>query len=230
MRTVARVLHAPPGRAGRLWLQHRLATAQQGADLLDHKLRVLRAERERLALVQERTATAWEAASRDADAWLLRGVLVGGERAVRLGSDQAPADVEIVWEQQMGVHYPAEATCTLPEPAADSPPMGNAAMVTARDCHRRALHAAVQHAAVEAAGRILEVEERATRRRLRAIEERWIPRLRQALAEVQLKLEEDEHADGVRLHWASGRRTDLPRRDPGPDEPGAGDTTKKARP
>ena len=225
---MARGLHAPPGRAGRLWLQHRLGTAQQGADLLDHKLRVLRTERERLALVQERTAAAWEAASREADVWLLRGVLVGGERAVRLSSDQAPAHVEIVWARQMGVHYPAEGTCTLPEPAADSPPMGNAAMVTVRECHRRALEAAVQHAAVEAAGRVLEAEERATRRRLRAIEERWIPRLQQALAEVQLKLEEEEHADGVRLRWASGRRTDLPRRDPEPDGPRAGETTKKA--
>ncbi|MGZ5405913.1 MAG: V-type ATP synthase subunit D, partial [Nocardioides sp.] len=145
-----------------------------------------------------------------------------------LSSDQAPAHVEIVWALQMGVHYPAEATCTLPEPAADSPPMGNAAMVTVREYHRRALKAAVQHAAVEAASRILEGEERATRRRVRAIEERWIPRLRQALAEVQLKLEEEEHADGIRLRWASGRRTDLPRRDSEPGDPRTGEPSKQA--
>lgn len=205
---MAGVLHAPPGRAGRLWLQHRLATAQQGADLLDHKLRILRTERERLALRQGRTSAAWESASREANTWLLRGVLVGGERSVRLSSDQALADVEIVWEQPMGVRYPAEATCTVPEPSADSPPMSNAALVTARECHRRALQAAVQHAAVEAAVHVLEAEERATRRRLRAIEDRWIPRLREALAEVQFKLEEEEHADGVRLRWAAGRRMD----------------------
>ena len=41
MSTVRRV---PPGRAGRLWLQHRLAVAQRGADLLDQKLRILRSE------------------------------------------------------------------------------------------------------------------------------------------------------------------------------------------
>ncbi|MDP2775112.1 MAG: V-type ATP synthase subunit D [Nocardioides sp.] len=227
---MARVLNAPPGRAGRLWLQHRLTTAQQGADLLDHKLRVLRTEREQLALAHERTAAVWEATSREAAVWLLRGVLVGGERAVRLSCDQAAADVQILWERQMGVRYPAEATCALPEPGADSPPTSTAAMVTVRECHRRALEAAVQHAAVEAAGRVLEAEERATRRRLRAIEERWIPRLRQALAEVQLKLEEEEHADGVRLRWASGRRTDLPRRDHEPAGPLTGDTAKKASP
>jgi V/A-type H+-transporting ATPase subunit D len=200
------ILHAPPGRAGRLWLKHRLSTAQQGAELLDHKLRILRTERERLALKQERTATTWAAASRDARTWLLRAVLLGGERTVRLSSEQASADVRIVWEQPMGVRYPAEATCTVPDPRSDAPPPGSAALVAARECHRRALQAAVEHAAVEAAVRILVAEERATRRRLRAIEDRWIPRLQGALAEVQLRLEEEEHADGVRLRWAAGRQ------------------------
>ena len=205
MRTVAGVLHAPPGRAGRLWLRHRLDLARQGAELLEHKLRILRTERERMALRQQRTSAAWQSASRDASTWLLRGLLVGGERSVRLASAQAPADVEIVWEQPMGVRYPAEATCSVPEPATDSPPVGNAALVTARDLHRRALEAAVRQAAVEAAVRVLEAEERATRRRLRAIEDRWVPRLEDALATVQLELEEEEHSDGVRLRWAARR-------------------------
>jgi V/A-type H+-transporting ATPase subunit D len=200
------VVHAPPGRAGRLWLKHRLSTAQQGAELLDHKLRILRTERERLALKQERTAIAWAAASREARPWLLRGVLLGGERSVRLSSGQAPADVRIAWEQPMGVLYPAEATCTVPDPPTDAPPPTSAALVAARECHRRALQAAVEHAAVEAAVRILAAEETATRRRLRAIKDRWIPRLQEALAEVQLRLEEEEHADGVRLRWAAGRQ------------------------
>jgi V/A-type H+-transporting ATPase subunit D len=206
VRTVARELHAPPGRAGRLWLQHRLTIAQQGADLLDHKLRILRTERERLALQRERTAEAWDTASREATTWLLRGVLLGGERSVRLSCDQTLADVQVVWEQRMGVRYPAEATCTVPERPPDARPTGNAALVAARESHRRALQAAVQHAAVEAAVRILRAEETATRRRLRAIEDRWIPRLRDALAEVQFNLEEEEHADGVRLRWAAGRQ------------------------
>ena len=203
---MAGVLHAPPGRAGRLWLHHRLDLARKGADLLEHKLRILRTERERMALRQQRTSTAWQSASREASTWLLRGLLVGGERSVRLASAPALADVEIVWEQPMGVRYPAEATCTVPEPATDAPPVGNAALVTARELHRRALEAAVRQAAVEAAVRVLEAEERATRRRLRAIADRWIPRLEEALSEVQLELEEEEHADGVRLRWAARRR------------------------
>jgi V/A-type H+-transporting ATPase subunit D len=214
---MAGVLHAPPGRAGRLWLQHRLATAQRGAELLDHKLRILRTERERMELQQQRTAAAWLAASREADAWLLRGVLLGGERGIRLSADQPGAEVEVGWEAPMGVRHPTRATCTVPDPSPGSPLADNAALVEARECLRRALQAAVRHAAVEAAVRVLEAEERATRRRVRAIEDRWIPRLHEALAEVQLRLEEDEHADGVRLRWAAGRRPSLT-----PDRPKEG--------
>lgn len=38
----------PPGRAGRLRLRHSLDVAERGADLLERKLRILRAEHERL--------------------------------------------------------------------------------------------------------------------------------------------------------------------------------------
>jgi V/A-type H+/Na+-transporting ATPase subunit D len=204
---VAKILHMPPGRAGRLWLQHRLSTAQHGADLLDHKLRILRAEREHLALERDMMAAEWESASREADTWLLRSVLLGGERSVRLAGTPAFAEVRILWEQSMGVRYPAEARCTVPEPAPDAPPPGNAALVTARDRSRRAVQAAVRQAALETAVRVLEAQETATRHRLRAIEDRWIPRLQQALAELQFKLDEDEHNDAVRLRWAAGNRT-----------------------
>ncbi|KAE8762208.1 V-type ATP synthase subunit D [Georgenia thermotolerans] len=198
-------VHAPPGRAGRLWLQHRLGTARRGADLLDQKLRILRVERERLALHRERTAAAWAAALGEAEAWMLRAALLGGERAVRLATATAPATVHIGWEEPMGVRYPAEAACTVPEPPADGPPAGTAALVTARERYRRALEAAVEHAAAEAAVRVLEAEEAATRRRVRAIEDRWIPSLEAALAELELRLEEDERADGLRLRWAAAR-------------------------
>jgi V/A-type H+/Na+-transporting ATPase subunit D len=204
---VAKILHMPPGRAGRLWLQHRLSTAQHGADLLDHKLRILRAEREQLALEKDMMAAEWDSASREADNWLLRSVLLGGQRSVRLAATPAPAEVRILWEQSMGVRYPAEATCTVQDPAPDAPAPGNAALVTARDCYRRAVQAAVRQAALETAIRVLEAQEMATRRRLRAIADRWIPRLQQALAELQFKLEEDEHNDAVRLRWAAGNRS-----------------------
>ena len=203
---VAKILHMPPGRAGRLWLQHRISTAQHGAALLDHKLRILRAEREQLALERDMMVAEWESASREADTWLLRSRLLGGERSVRLAATPAFAEVRILWEQSMGVRYPAEATCTVPEPSPDAPPPANAALFAARDRYRRAVEAAVRQAALETAVRVLEAQERATRRRLRAIEDRWIVRLQQALADLLFKLDEDEHNDAVRLRWAAGNR------------------------
>lgn len=202
---MATLRRLPPGRAGRLWLKHRLTVAQRGSELLDQKLRILRGERRRLGLLVGRTGAAWDAASREAETWLLRSVLLGGQRAVRLARNGEPASVEITWAQLMGVRYPAEATCAVPEPEPAAPPASNAALVAAREAHRRALEAAVQHAVAEAAVRVLESEEAATRRRHHAIEDRLLPRLREALAQVQLGIEEQEHADAVRLRWASER-------------------------
>ena len=200
-------LRTPPGRAGRLWLQHRLAVARQGADLLEHKLRALHAERQRLALREERSRVAWQDASREAGTWLLRGALLGGERAVRLAAAPATADVEVTWETAVGVRYPTGGTVRLPEPPTGAAPAASAALVAARDAYRRALVAAVEQAAVEAAVRTVAAQESATRRRLRAVERRWLPRLEDRLARVQLQLDEDEHADGVRLRWSAARQT-----------------------
>jgi V/A-type H+-transporting ATPase subunit D len=203
---VTAVRHIPPGRAGRLWLQRRIAVAERGADLLDQKLRILHAERQRFGLQAERTAAAWAAACREADGWLLRGALLGGQRALRLAADQRPADVQVGWAQVMGVRYPADATCTPPPVDPDEAPPAGQAVVAAREAHRRAAVAAVQHAAASAALRVVDAEEAATRRRLRAIQDRWAPRLRAALEEIELALDEQEQADGVRLRWAAGRR------------------------
>ena len=60
----------------------------------------------------------------------------------------------------------------------------------------------MQYAAAAEALRVIEAEVLATRYRLRAIEDRWIPRLEQALAEVTLALEEQELSDAVRLRLA----------------------------
>lgn len=201
-----RVRHLPPGRAGRTWLQRRLAVAERGADLLDQKLRLLHAERQRLSVLAQRTGEAWEAAAQAADEWLLRGALLGGQRGIRLATAPGTVDVEVAWTYLMGVRYPSEVRCTpvLSEPG--TAPPDNAALAAARDAHRRAVEAAARHAAAAAAVRVLEVEEVATRRRLRAIEGRWMPRLQQALAQIQLGLEEQEHAEGVQLRWAAARQ------------------------
>lgn len=198
-------LRVPPGRAGRMWLAARLATAHRAATLLDHELRVLRAERERCGEVAGRTGPAWAAAGREADRWLTRAAVLGGQREIRLGAADRPAEVSVSWETLMGVRYPRTAACVLPEESAEARSAGTAALSEATAAHRRALRAAAEHAAAVAAGRILDGEIRQTRRRLHAIDDRRIPRLESALRTLTERLDEAERAEAVQLRWAAGR-------------------------
>ncbi len=195
----------PPGRAGKLWLEHRLEVAHRAGGLLDQKLRILRGERQRLELLTRQTGEDWEQAGREAAGSLVLTLLLDGERAIRLEAAAAEADVVVEWEQSMGVRFPASARCTVPAADPDTPPVGGAALVAARAAHRRALATAVEHAAACAALAVIQDEERSTRRRLRAIENRWVPRLEDAAAQLRVGLEEREHAEAVRLRWAKGR-------------------------
>ena len=79
------------------------------------------------------------------------------------------------------------------------------ALARARQAYRVAVSAAARHAAASAAVRMVDAEVTATRYRLHAIEDRWIPRLEHALADVEFGLEELEHADGVRLRQMLNR-------------------------
>ena len=191
-------LTVPPGRAGRLWLLRRLDTARRGADLLDRKLRILQAELTRRQSAAAEAAADWDRGQAGAEAWLLRAALLGGERAVRLADDGQRADVQIGYETAMGIRYPAQAECSFPPPGTWDGPV----MAGARQAHRAALAAAAQHAAAAAAAGIIEDEVRTTRYRLRAVQDRWIPGLEQALAEVSFAIEEQERADAARLRLA----------------------------
>jgi len=188
----------PPGRAGRLWLTRRLQLARRGADLLDRKLRILQAELARFREDEARTAAEWDRCCAEAERWLLRACLLGGERAVRLGVGGQLATVTIPYTVTMGVRHPAGPSCLSPAGLTWDGP----ALAQTRQAHAAALAAAVQYAAAAQALRVLEAEALATRYRLRAIEDRWIPRLEQALAEVTLALEEQELADAARLRLA----------------------------
>ena len=188
----------PPGRAGRLWLTRRLQVARRGADLLDRKLRILQAELGGRREAAAQTAEEWDRCCAEAERWLLRASMLGGERAVRLAADGQAADVTIA--------YPSPwASGTPPAPPASSPPPPPGTgrrLPRTRQAHAAALTAAVRHAAAAEALRVVEAEALATRYRLRAIRDRWIPRLEQALAEVTLALEEQELADAARLRLA----------------------------
>ncbi|WFR71230.1 V-type ATP synthase subunit D [Prescottella defluvii] len=173
-----------PGRAGRLWLRRRLDVANRGVDLLERKRRVLQAERDRLGRAAARTAAEWTDARRDADRWLERALLLGGELAIESAAGP-PARVTVDWARSMGVAYPARTDCTCPDPA-DEPLVGPA-VAEARDHHRRALAAAVAHAAAVTAVRLVDAELQSTVRRKRAISNRWIPALENELARLRLE-------------------------------------------
>jgi V/A-type H+-transporting ATPase subunit D len=192
----------PPGRAGRLWLTRRLRVARRGADLLDRKLQILQAELGRRRAAAAQTAAEWDRCCADAQWWLLRAAMLGGQRAVRLAADGQAADVTISCDVTMGVRHPGGTTCHIPVPATWDGP----ALAATRQAHGAALTAAVRHAAAAEALRVIEAEALATRYRLRAVRDRWIPRLEQALAEVTLALEEQELADAARLRLATAPR------------------------
>jgi vacuolar-type H+-ATPase subunit D/Vma8 len=134
---------------------------------------ILQDELARLQAAADEAAVQWDRCQAEADNWLLRAALLGGEHAIRLviASDGQAADVRISYETTMGTRYPTDAACTI-SPAAT---WDSLVVARARQSHRTALAAAGQHAATAAAVRAAEAEVRATRYRLRAVQDRWIP-------------------------------------------------------
>jgi V/A-type H+-transporting ATPase subunit D len=61
------------------------------------------------------------------------------------------------------------------------------------------VEAGARLAAMEEAVRRLETEVNLTRRRLRALDQRWLPQLEDALRDLELALEQAELDDGIRL-------------------------------
>jgi V/A-type H+/Na+-transporting ATPase subunit D len=197
----APALAVPPGRAGRLRLERRLQVARRGADLLDRKLRILQRELPVLRADAERAASDWARCAADANQWLLRAALLGGQRAIRLASGDARTEVDVGYAVTVGVPHPAAVTCTFPPPESWSGP----SLTAARQAHRAALQAAARSAAASAALRIMEAEAATTRLRLRAVKDRWIPLLEQARAELALAIDEQERADNARLRLAMAK-------------------------
>lgn len=195
----------PPGRAGRLRLRRSLATALRGAELLERKLRLL-LDRERVARrAAEEAGEVWRQRLAEADTWLVRGVLLGGEAAL---AEAVPADrarVDVGWAALMGVRHPSTVSWTDPvrSPGEPSPP--GTALTHAGTAYRAAVRAAAEHAAHQAAADLLAAEAVRTRQRVRALHRHWIPRLRDELAAVELALEEAEHEEAVRRRWAAAR-------------------------
>ena len=198
-------LRPPPGRAGRLWLLHRLDSGQRGGDVLDQKRQALLGEEARLREEVVRAEAEWQDRAAEAAAWLRRAAVLGGERALGLACFYAggSAEVELVWRNTLGVSHPAEARLSAGEQSA--PFLGTPALAPAAEAHRRALAAAARLGAVRASHERVAAELALTARRLRTIERRWLPEHRDALRALELRLDEEEREESARVRWTVGR-------------------------
>lgn len=198
---------APASRATRLRLERRLSTAARAIGVLEEKAHALMLEHRRLRQHAEETRVRWEAACRDADRWFLRAGVLGGPPQVELAVAHLTGhhvDVQVTWRSIMGATYPAQAR------VADSPAetvgslARSSALAEAADHYRRAVAAGLDHAAAARALDVVATELSVTRHRLRALENRWVPRLRDRLRTVELALTAQEQEDMVRARWAAG--------------------------
>ncbi|WP_445281961.1 V-type ATP synthase subunit D [Streptomyces sp. DSM 118148] len=200
-----RASRAATGRAGRLRLRRGLATALRGADLLERKLRLLLDREHTARRAAEEARRAWEEALADAETWLLRGVLLGGERALARAAPVDRVRLDIRWAALMGVRHPAAVECAAPVRSPAEPTPSNTALAHAETAYRAAVRAAAELAARQAAADLLAAEAERTRRRVRALRRHWIPRLQAELGSVELALEAAEHEEAVRRRWAATR-------------------------
>ena len=106
------------------------------------------------------------------------------------------------WSSVMGIRIPSDAGCRIPEASPAAATAGSSALVVATAAIERALQAAVRSAAADAAVRTIDAEVALTRLRLRGIDQSWLPLLRDAMQRLELELEDVEHEEGVRRHWA----------------------------
>jgi V/A-type H+-transporting ATPase subunit D len=198
-------IRVPPGRAGRLWLEQRLGVAQHAGELLKNKAAILDREEHRVAQRAADETGEWQRLCREAETWTLRAAVLSGRRALRIASIGTTAQAGVVMGLTIGVEHPVSAVVRMEQQQAP-PVAGSAAVMQATEAARVAVEAALSAAVDAAAMRALRAELAATRRTLRAVEQRWIPRLSTALVEVRLELEELEHAEAVRHRWAAQQR------------------------
>ena len=195
----------PRGRAARLWLRDRLAVAERGTDVLEQKLHALTREQRRLAQHHRQTRTAWQQAMAEADRWFRRAVVLGGSQQFQLARAELthPAEARVGWRTTMGATYPARVDLQLPDTAGVAAIGRSSALASAAGAYQQAVTAALDHAAAARALDLVEVELAITRRRLRALQHRWVPELTATLHEVELALDEEEREDMVRAAWAA---------------------------
>jgi V/A-type H+-transporting ATPase subunit D len=137
----------------------------------------------------------------------MRATLLGGEDAVRHAATPDLVDLTLVEATSMGLRYPVDVELTGAASEPPGPP-DNAAIPEAAIAFRAALLAGARAAAAAEAVRRLDAEVLLTRRRLRALDKRWLPWLEQSLHTLELSLAQAEQDDGVRLRKAAAGTSD----------------------
>jgi V/A-type H+-transporting ATPase subunit D len=177
--------------------------AQRAVDLLEHKQQLLRREHRRLAELAERTGRDWRTRAAEADIWNARALVSGGRDELRRAAATiGVARASLEWTNEAGATYPSATAVDLPPPPVLA---GTPALRYAATASRRALDAAVHHAAAATASARVDAELAATVRRLRAIRDRWLPQLVSQLDALDLRLDETEREEVTRLRWANRR-------------------------
>lgn len=188
-------------RAEKADVERRLATATRGAELLDRKERILQIAIKGRQAKADAARRAWQEQASRAALWLQRAAGLDGEDRISEAAPDEPATVRLQWGGAMGISFPQDAKCLLPDPV---PTGGSSALAFALSSHRDALQAAVEAASASRALLLVSRELEATRTRQRAVEKRWIPLLQEQLAEIERKVAEQELEESLRLRWSAG--------------------------
>lgn len=201
-------LRIPPGRAGRTWLVGRLEIARRGAELLDRKRQALLREQAAVRAEVAIARDAWREAAANAALWTSRAAMLDGAGRVELLARHvdAQASLQLSWSNLMGARLPAVDQISVPDPPPLSALGGSSATVIAARACREATHAAARCAVAERADAELSSELARAARRLRALQQRWIPQHEQALAQLDLALDESQREQAARVRWLTRRR------------------------
>ncbi|MGA7206229.1 MAG: V-type ATP synthase subunit D [Specibacter sp.] len=190
------------GRAAKVQLEHRLETARHGARLLDRKQHLLADQLEQLQRREGMAREEWQGRARDAALWLGRSSALDGSARIAAAAPLETATAAFRWGNAMGVRYPEDPQCRLPElPAAG----GSSALTFAAEVHQSALLAGIRDGVLQRSQQLLAAELAATRTRQRAVERRWIPRLETELQAIRRQLDAQELEESLRLRWAADR-------------------------
>ncbi|HTP18538.1 MAG TPA: V-type ATP synthase subunit D [Solirubrobacteraceae bacterium] len=200
-------LRIPPGRAGRTWLLRRLDVAHRGAELLDRKRQVLLAEQSRVRAQADQARGDWLRAASQLEIWTERAGLVDGELRLELLARhaQARASLELSWTNLMGAQLPRAEAIEIPQPPPLSALGASSAAVLLARAGAEAARAAARYAIAQRADAELSAELGRAARRLRALRDRWIPQHEQALAALDLTLDEAQREQAIRIRWLTER-------------------------